>query len=407
MRRQQKIYDAKDERIVSKIVHPLSFFTHSPKAAVRADFGGYMPLSRYKAKKRLMEAAIDSSYQALGVPYLGVDRDSTSYPPDQLRMDNTSMKEDLIYFYHKDHLGSSNAILDSVGNILQWIEYLPYGEVMVDEQHSADYATPYKFNGKELDEETGLLYYGARYFDPKRVLWYSTDALQEKYPWVSSYSYTLGNPVRMIDLFGDEPIYSKSGDYLGSSAEGFTGQVYVFYGKSDVDFSKYKMKDLLRSGLAGRIVKYDVAIKSMSEKQVGNFVSKVLTHMTNHFDGSDVLGDGTKFDFSMIKDGKIGYRRIEKSSFETYHSDGKIVINANTPLSSNYEATVENLMSSIIVHEWAGHGLFHYDDAKWFKRSKHHLAYDLVRQKNMFYSQTTKRYKNFIKFQYEHYYKKK
>lgn len=195
------------ERIVSKIVHPLTFITHSPKAAVRADFGGYMPLSRYKAKKRMMEAAINSSYQALGVPYLGVDRDSTSYPPNQLRMDNTSMKEDLIFFYHKDHLGSSNAILDSVGNILQWIEYLPYGEVMVDEQHSADYATPYKFNGKELDEETGLLYYGARYFDPKKVNWLSTDRFSQFYPHMNPYSYCGGNPILAIDYGGDSIVY--------------------------------------------------------------------------------------------------------------------------------------------------------------------------------------------------------
>ena len=203
------------ERVVSKIVHPMTFFVHSPKAAARADFEGYMPLSRYKAKKRLMEAAIDSSYQALGVPYLGVDRDSTSYPPSQLRMDNTSMKEDLIFFYHKDHLGSSNTILDSVGNILQWIEYLPYGEVMVDEQHSADYATPYKFNGKELDEETGLYYFGARYFDPKRVLWYSTDALQEEYPHISTYLYCANNPIIFKDHRGNYIVYhAKKNNYI-------------------------------------------------------------------------------------------------------------------------------------------------------------------------------------------------
>ena len=32
---------------------------------------------------------------------------------------------------------------------------------------SSDYKTPYKFTGKELDEETGLYYYGARYYDPR------------------------------------------------------------------------------------------------------------------------------------------------------------------------------------------------------------------------------------------------
>jgi len=41
------------------------------------------------------------------------------------------------------------------------------------EQHSQteDYETPFKFNGKELDAETGYYYYGARYYDPKISIW--------------------------------------------------------------------------------------------------------------------------------------------------------------------------------------------------------------------------------------------
>ena len=45
-----------------------------------------------------------------------------------------------------------------------------------------NYATSYKFNGKELDEETGLYYYGARYLHPKYAMWLSTDPMELKYP---------------------------------------------------------------------------------------------------------------------------------------------------------------------------------------------------------------------------------
>ena len=41
---------------------------------------------------------------------------------------------------------------------------------------------PYKFNGKEFDEETGLYYYGARYMNPRTGLWYGVDPLAEKHP---------------------------------------------------------------------------------------------------------------------------------------------------------------------------------------------------------------------------------
>jgi RHS repeat-associated protein len=53
-----------------------------------------------------------------------------------------------------------------------------------------------------LDEETGLYYYGARYYDPRTSVWLSTDPLQEKYPEVSTYAYCVNNPVNAIDPDG-------------------------------------------------------------------------------------------------------------------------------------------------------------------------------------------------------------
>ena len=64
--------------------------------------------------------------------------------------------------------------------------------------------TPYKFNGKELDQETGYYYYGARYYDPGTALWFGTDPLQHKYPMNSPYVYCNGNPVKFVDPDGME-----------------------------------------------------------------------------------------------------------------------------------------------------------------------------------------------------------
>lgn len=91
-----------------------------------------------------------------------------------------------IYFYHSDHLGSASLITDENGNKYQRLEYTPYGEVWVDKYSQIQESTallPYKFTGKERDEETGLYYYGARYLDPKYSRWLSTDpALGEYIP---------------------------------------------------------------------------------------------------------------------------------------------------------------------------------------------------------------------------------
>ncbi len=78
-------------------------------------------------------------------------------------------------------------------------------------QHSTttDFSSRYKFNGKELDQETGC-YYGvypeifgrARYYNPSVSRWLSVDPLAEKYTSFSPYNFTLNNPVRLVDFDG-------------------------------------------------------------------------------------------------------------------------------------------------------------------------------------------------------------
>jgi len=107
------------------------------------------------------------------------------------------------YFYHSDHLGSSSLITDQSGAIVQHLEYVPFGETFIDERQSqSSWHTPYLFNAKERDEETGLTYYGARYYDPRTSVWLSVDPLAEKKPWISSYVYCRENPINMIDPDG-------------------------------------------------------------------------------------------------------------------------------------------------------------------------------------------------------------
>ena len=63
---------------------------------------------------------------------------------------------------------------------------------------------PYLFNGKELDQDTNLTYYGARYLDMKTSLWLNVDPLVEK--TMQPYAYANNNPVRFIDPTGEFPI---------------------------------------------------------------------------------------------------------------------------------------------------------------------------------------------------------
>ena len=67
-------------------------------------------------------------------------------------------------------------ISDYNGDEYQRIEYTPYGKTWVEKTNNTGLEfLPYKFTAKELDEETGLYYSGARYLDPKYSRWLSTD----------------------------------------------------------------------------------------------------------------------------------------------------------------------------------------------------------------------------------------
>ena len=141
------------------------------------------------------------------------------------------------YYYHSDHLGSASLISDYKGDEYQRIEYTPYGETWVEKTSNIGLEwLPYKFTAKELDEETGLYYYGARYLDPKYSMWISTDpALGEYIPVAGSdtsklpgmggvfnhingnlYHYGGGTPVKYTDPDGNSILSGLAKTIAGS-----------------------------------------------------------------------------------------------------------------------------------------------------------------------------------------------
>jgi RHS repeat-associated protein len=134
------------------------------------------------------------------------------------------------YYYHGDHLGSAQLVTDWEGKVYEHLEYTPYGELWIDHAVSAVSSNPtmFRFTGKELDQETGLYYYGARYLDPKTSRWISADPAMGEYIPVApindqarkhngnlpglggifnlvnfhTYHYAGNNPIKLIDPDG-------------------------------------------------------------------------------------------------------------------------------------------------------------------------------------------------------------
>ena len=121
-----------------------------------------------------------------------------------------------VYFYHGDQVGSSNFVTDAGGNLYEHLEYFPSGESWVEESTNTQ-RTPYLFTGKELDEETGLYDFGARYYDPRTSVWQSADPalgellaknadLQRVPRRLAMYAYALQNPLIHTDPDGRDPL---------------------------------------------------------------------------------------------------------------------------------------------------------------------------------------------------------
>jgi len=116
-------------------------------------------------------------------------------------------------------------------DILRYIEYFPFGEMWVSERASTN-ATPYLFSGKELDEDTQLYAFPARYYDPRTSVWQSADPAFEDYldgqlnegvfnPInINPYRYAALNPLAFIDPNGEfEATYGEDGSVTGGTVE--------------------------------------------------------------------------------------------------------------------------------------------------------------------------------------------
>ena len=72
--------------------------------------------------------------------------------------------------------------------------------------------------------------YGARMYEPGICRFMTMDPFCEKYYSISPYAYCANNPVNFIDPVGMDPVYNLKGNYLGTTSEGFTGDVMIYSG---------------------------------------------------------------------------------------------------------------------------------------------------------------------------------
>uniref|UniRef100_UPI0013A5A2A9 RHS repeat-associated core domain-containing protein n=1 Tax=Reichenbachiella versicolor TaxID=1821036 RepID=UPI0013A5A2A9 len=90
--------------------------------------------------------------------------------------------------------------------IISYEEYHPFGTTSyrAGRNETETSLKRYRYVGKERDEETGLYYYGARYYAPWLQRFISTDPLKDEYPQLNPYNYADNSPVTDLDIDGQQ-----------------------------------------------------------------------------------------------------------------------------------------------------------------------------------------------------------
>ena len=298
------------------------------------------------------------------------------------------------YYYIKDYQGNVRAVIGHAGNLVEVNNYYPYGALMgggtVGNNPSVQ---PYKYGTKELDRQNGLDWYDsqARHYDPLLGRTPTMDALAEKYYSISPYAWCAGNPINYIDPNGKNPIYNQKGVFIGTTNEGFTDVVLIYMGNDCLqeELVKNLSKDeFLEQYMSITLDEAQDQGTQLSDDAYSNIWSHIASVVSNYEEMSYL-----DFSLNKIEGSKIQYVPFSEektANFSTYPYRNRLPrIEGTASNTASYESTVENLASTILVHEWYGHVV------KRYSGKSHYKAYELVKNSPL-WERTTAKYKKSI-----------
>ena len=112
------------------------------------------------------------------------------------------------YYYHQDQITSSSVLSDSSGSQTEVNAWYPFGRVQTASPQ-AQFKVSRQFTGQIKDDETGLYYYNARYYDTDLGRFSQPDSIIPDLSNPQSYnrySYCVNNPLRYNDPNGQRPL---------------------------------------------------------------------------------------------------------------------------------------------------------------------------------------------------------
>ncbi len=282
------------------------------------------------------------------------------------------------------------------------------------------------YTGHEHLYNFGLINMNGRLYDPLVARMLSPDIViqdEQNSQAYNRYSYCFNNPLRFTDPSGYivrghynilnwsstmyydvdinrkngnsfntdlsegkySPIYDVNGNFLGTTKEGFTGDVLVYTGNDNIDFSSLTENEALEYS---DMFKYD-EVRSLL---TGDAKSNIWTDIVSQMEGEQIYDE--VFHMSDLYNNSIIYnpsmKAIWKSTYQLGTGIGKI--QGSDKYAYVYETTVENIQSSIVVHEYYSHIKKNNGD----NYNSHRLAYKNVINHKPLWNKTTDSYKGFV-----------
>ena len=147
----------------------------------------------------------------------------------------------------------------------------------------------YTFSAKEKDIETGLSYFGSRYYSSDLSVWLSVDQMSDKYPSLSPYTYCADNPVKLVDPNGDTlVIIGENGTQYkyvpgGICPEGVDYPTSQYWNRLN-DLNNNKAGKVVVAALHNDKATYYISNNSRRGDNTGRFSEKTNTaYMGGHY----------------------------------------------------------------------------------------------------------------------------
>ncbi len=223
---------------------------------------------------------------------------STQAPTSNVGDTDVKFKKDQESFYLYDHLGNTRLNYTPTGfishpgdpsiavnRINSVVDYFPYGKVL---RHYNVTDERYLTTQHERDQETGLDYRGARFYDGDIGRFLSLDPLAMKYPSWSDYNYVLGNPLMFIDPTGESAESTSEEESNWTSSHILLNTIF-----GDPSGFNEMIKTNIDSAPTGEITGSELKNIKLNTNQSFPNILKDIAKASESFNSGDYMKGGT------------------------------------------------------------------------------------------------------------------